>query len=105
MVSLTVMYPTNPGTTFDWDYYLGPHVVLAKKLLAPRGLQRLEINRSAAGFPPGSVAPYYAIASLYFPTIEELHSALAATAPDLIADQQKYYSGESIVQINEVVAP
>jgi len=27
-----------------------------------------------------------------------LDTALAATAPDLIADQRKYYSGDSIVQ-------
>jgi hypothetical protein len=33
----------------------------------------------------------------------ELDVALAATAPELIADQRKYYSGESLVQVSEVV--
>ena len=32
-----------------------------------------------------------------------LDTALAATAPDLIADQREYYSGDSIVQVSEVV--
>jgi hypothetical protein len=33
----------------------------------------------------------------------QLDTALAATASDLVADQRKYYSGESVVQVSEVV--
>jgi uncharacterized protein (TIGR02118 family) len=102
MVSLTVMYPANPGTTFDWDYYLGPHLALAGKLLSPFGRLHTEVNRGVTGLPPGTPAPYYAIANLHFSSMQDLQSALAANTPALIADQRRYYSGESIVQINEV---
>jgi uncharacterized protein (TIGR02118 family) len=103
MVRLSVMYPNGSGSSFDWDYYLGPHVELAKRLLLPRGLVRLEIDRGVGSLPPGATAPYHAIGHLFFASMRDMQSALAATAPELIADQRKYYSGESVVQISEVV--
>jgi uncharacterized protein (TIGR02118 family) len=102
MVSLSVLYPVSSGTTFDWDYYLGPHVALAKKLLEPRGMLRIEISRGVSGL-PGVPAPYYAIAHLYFATSQQLQKALDETASQLVTDEKKYYSGDSVVQINEVV--
>jgi len=105
MIRLSVMYPASPGTTFDWDYYLTPHLALARKLLSPFGLLRIEIDRGLGGFPPGTPPPFHAVGHLFFSTVAELERAMAAAAPDLIADQGKYFSGESIVQINEVVEP
>ncbi len=104
MVSLSVLYPASSGSTFDWDYYLGPHTALAKRLLEPRGLLRIEISRGVGGFPLGAVAPYYAIAHLYFATMQKLQTAIGETAAELITDQKKYYNGGSIVQVNEVIA-
>lgn len=103
MVRLSVMYPNGSGSSFDWDYYLGPHIELAKKLLLPRGMVRLEIDRGLGAFPPGAPAPYHAIGHLFFASVQDMESALAAAASELIADQRKYHSGESVVQICEVV--
>jgi uncharacterized protein (TIGR02118 family) len=103
MIRLTVLYPVTPESTFDWNYYLGPHLVLARQILLPRGLVRIEVDRGIAAFPPGTPSHYHAIGHLYFETMLQLDTALAATAPDLIADQSKYYSGESVVQVSEVV--
>jgi uncharacterized protein (TIGR02118 family) len=103
MVRLSVLYPAIPGTTFDWEYYLGPHLVLARKLLGARGLVRIEVDRGIGAFPPGTPSHYHAIGHLYFETMLHLDTALAATAPDLVADQRKYYSGEPVVQVSEVV--
>jgi uncharacterized protein (TIGR02118 family) len=103
MVRLSVMYPAAPASTFDWNYYLGPHLVLARQLLVPRGLVRIEVDRGIGAFPPGTPSHYHAIGHLYFETMLDLDTALAATAPDLIADQRKYYSGNSVVQVSEVV--
>jgi len=103
MVRLSVFYPATPGSTFDWSYYLGPHLVAARQLLGPRGLVRIEVDRGIGAFPPGTPSHYHAIGHLYFESMLDLDTALAATAPDLIADQRKYYSGESVVQVSEVV--
>lgn len=103
MVRLSVMYPVTDGSTFDWNYYLGPHLVTARRLLGSRGLVRIEVDRGIGAFPPGTPSHYHAVGHLYFETMLELDVALAATAPELIADQRKYYSGESVVQVSEVV--
>jgi hypothetical protein len=57
MIRLSVMYPATPGSRFNWDYYLGPHLELSRKLLTPRGLVRTEIDRGIGGLPPGAPAP------------------------------------------------
>ena len=104
MVRLSIMYPAKPGSRFDWDYYLGPHLELAARLLNARGLVRTEIDRGIGSLPPGSPAPYHAIGHLFFRTMEELMAALAATAADFIEDQQRYTDVASVIQISEVVA-
>ena len=104
MIRLSVMYPAGEGTTFDWNYYLGPHLKLAHRLLDPRGLQRIEIDRGVGSFPPGAAAPYHAIGHLFFNTLADLEAALGATADELIADAKKYYNRDSVVQISEVVS-
>jgi len=103
MIRLSVMYPVSSGSKFDWSYYLGPHVVLARKLLTPLGLLGIEIDRGLGALPPGAPPHFHAIGHLFFLSMEELDRAMAETAPALIADQQKYFNGESIVQISEVV--
>lgn len=102
-VKLTILYPNIPGSSVDWEYYLGPHLQLARRLLMPFGLQRIEIERGIGGISPGAPAPFHAIASLYFPSAGALQEALAQTAATLSADQRKYYTGESVVQISEAV--
>jgi uncharacterized protein (TIGR02118 family) len=102
MVRLSVMYPATPGSRFDWDYYLGPHRELSRRLLGARGLVRTEIDRGVAGIPPAP-APYHAVGHLFFHTMAELQSALMATAAEFIADQANYTDVPSVVQISEVV--
>lgn len=103
MIRLSVMYPAGPESTFDWDYYLGAHLKLAHRLLDPRGLIRIEIDRGIGSFPPGAAAPYHAVGHLFFHTMADLEAALGAAAEQLIADAQKYSNRPSVVQISEVV--
>jgi uncharacterized protein (TIGR02118 family) len=103
MVRLSIMCPAASGSSFDWNYYLGPHRALAQELLSSRGLLRMEIDRGICGFPAGTPAHFHAVGHLFFSTMTELERALAATAAEFIADQRRYFSGESIVQVSEVV--
>ena len=102
MVCFTVLYPATAGSRFDWVYYLDKHLALSRRLLTPRGLVRIEIDRGLAAFPPGSPAPFHAIARLFFRTQAELEGALAATAADLIADVPKYTDVQALTQIGEI---
>ena len=103
MVRVSVMYPTTEGSTFDWTYYLGPHLDLAHRLLDGKGLIRIEVDRGIGTLPPGTPLHFHAIGHLFFRTAQEMEIALAAHSAEFIADQRRYFSGESIVQVNEVV--
>src|SRR5215467_1946651 len=103
MIRLSVMYPATPGSRFDWNYYLGPHLELSRRLLSSRGLVRTEIDRGIGSFPPGAPPPYHAVGHLFFSTIADMQNALAHTAADFIADERNYTDTPSVVQINEVV--
>ena len=105
MVKLSVMYPMTANSKFDWDHYLGEHLRLAHRLLDPRGLVRIEIDRGLGSFPPGAPAPYHAVGHLYFRGLEEMQSALGATAAQFIEDERKYAPSGSVVQISEVIGP
>ena len=103
MIRLSVMYPATPGSRFDWNYYLGRHLDLSRRLLNSRGLVRTEIDRGIGGFPPGAPPPYHAVGHLFFRSMAELESAMAATATEFVADERNYADTASIVQISEVV--
>jgi uncharacterized protein (TIGR02118 family) len=103
MIRLSVMYPATAGSSFNWDYYLGKHLELSRRLLTSRGLVRTEIDRGIGSFPPGAPAPYHAVGHLFFRSMEELVSALSATAAEFIADEPNYTNRPSVVQISEVI--
>jgi uncharacterized protein (TIGR02118 family) len=97
------MYPATSGSHFDWNYYLGQHLELSRRLLKPLGLVRTEIDKGIGGFPPGAPPPFHAVGHLFFRTMAEMDSALAATAVQFIADERNYFDGSSVVQISEVM--
>jgi uncharacterized protein (TIGR02118 family) len=103
MVRLSVLYPATPGSRFDWDYYLGPHVDLVNRIVGPMGLVKVEIDRGIGGFPPGAPAPFHAVGHLFFNTLDDFQAALGATAPQLIADQAKYTDVQAVVMVSQVV--
>ncbi len=97
------MYPATAGSQFNWDYYLGPHRELSRRLLSSRGLVRTEIDKGISGVPPGAPPPYHAIGHLFFRSMADLQSALDATASEFVADERNYSSVPSVVQISEVL--
>jgi hypothetical protein len=66
-------------------------------------LPQLPAHGGIGGLPPGAPAPYHAVGHLFFRTLADLQSALAATAADFIADERNYTDVPSVVQISEVV--
>ncbi len=74
MYKMVVLYKKPSATDlvpFE-EHYFSIHVALVKKV---PGLVRAEFSRFAEG--PGSEAPYYLMAELYFNNPEEMQQAMA----------------------------
>jgi len=105
MATLSVVYPREPGATFDYDYYQSKHLPLAGRRWSHAGLVSGEalLGKSA---PDGSDPPYFAIGILHFESSEALHSALTGEhAPEVIGDIRNFTDVQPIIQINDRITP
>lgn len=100
MVVVSLCYQN--GVSLDWEYYLNRHLPLAEELLVPVGLRRAEVRRGL-GTPTGDVAPYQAIAHLYFDSVEAFQAA-SQTQPfaAAVADVTNFYKGMPEIFIEQV---
>jgi uncharacterized protein (TIGR02118 family) len=101
MISLTVLYPKNEDSHFDMDYYLNTHTPLVKERLTPAGLTGVDLRAGIAGGAPDSPAAYAMICNLSFNTVEELQSALATHAPELVGDIPNFTNVQPTMQISQ----
>jgi uncharacterized protein (TIGR02118 family) len=102
MVRMSVYYPSQPGVTFDHDYYAGAHRRLVEERLGPLGLVRVEIERGMAGY-GGGPSPYVAVGHLLFDSADTLGAAGDARGGDVVADVPNYTNAQPVVQISEIV--
>lgn len=96
MIRVTVLYPTEGGTTFDQDYYATTHMPMVKEALGD-ALVRCEFDRGFDG------QPYHAAAHLFFDSMESFGAAMATAGEKLMADIPNYTDSTSVMQIGEVV--
>ncbi len=74
MVVVTALYPNEPGSSFDYEYYLNKHVPLVRERWRPMGLENQRQVRGM-GTLDGSPAPYQVIAFLTFRTLADFQKA------------------------------
>lgn len=99
-VSLQVLYPATPETTFDHDYYQVTHMPLVQKHLGPH-LIAVQASRGLASGPQTPPA-YHAIATLLFDNLDTLETAMAAAEP-VLADIPKFTDARPQMLIGEVI--
>jgi uncharacterized protein (TIGR02118 family) len=102
MIKVCVFYPNKEGKTFDVDYYINKHVPLVSKTLGS-ALKNASYEKGLASTDPDTPAPYVAIASLYFESMEEFGKAFEKGAPTLMADLPNFTDIEPVGQISEVI--
>jgi uncharacterized protein (TIGR02118 family) len=81
MVTVSVIYPNQPGTRFDERYYLDKHIPLVRERWEPMGLTELRLLRGT-NTPDGGAAPFRVMALLTFESAEALQKASAAHGRD-----------------------
>ena len=102
MYRVSIMYPAQEGAKFDVDYYRTKHIPLAKKLLAPYGLIRTEIDRGLSGG-AGQTPPYVCIGHLYFDSPDGYDRGVTFVGAALRGDIPNFTSVTPSRQISEIL--
>lgn len=101
--TLTILYPNEPSTTFDLDYYKNIHMPLVQKHWAKYGLKRWSICKflsSTDGLP----LPYVCYGVIELESADRLEAALADIAMDAMISDVKNYTGiQPVMLLGEVV--
>lgn len=99
-LTLQVLYPVVPETTFDHDYYETKHMALVEELMGPYA-SLIQATKGVAGG-PDIPAPFYAIATIVFETKEKMQAAMA-NAGQLTADIPNYTNVRPQMLIGETI--
>ena len=99
-VSLQVLYPTENGTTFDFDYYASTHSEIVGQYMAPH-VEKVVVTKGLSGG-PDTPAGYHIIATFLFSDQAALDAALAAIGP-IVEDIPNFFSGQPQILIGEVI--
>lgn len=102
MVRLNVLYPRREGARFDFDYYVNRHLPLLNELLVPMGLAGMQAHAGQAGG-PGPASSYLMVASLDFPTPEDMRRAMSVHGAAIAADAGRCTDIEPLVQVGSEV--
>ena len=101
MIRVSVLYPENEGTRFDWAYYLGSHIPMVKRQLGV-ALKEISIEHGLTGIAPGSPPTFVAMVHLSFDSVDTFHDAFNPNAAQIMGDIPNYTAIEPVIQICEV---
>ncbi|MFQ5754069.1 MAG: EthD family reductase, partial [bacterium] len=96
------LYPNAERKKFDIEYYCTKHAKFVTDLLGD-ALQGASIESGLSGDTPDSPAPFAAIATMYFNSLESFQQSFGPNADKIMADLPNFTDIEPMVQISEVM--
>ena len=102
MYKVSVMYPNDEGSSFDFNYYRDTHMRLVQEHMAEFGLKAIGIERGVAG-EAGARAPYICVGTLFFEEPDAFDKAIAAKGHILRPDIPNFTNTTPIRLISEVL--
>ena len=104
MIRISILYPNDKGSRFDFSYYVETHMPLSIALLrAHPGFKGVSVERGIAGATPGSEPAYAAMCHFLFDSVEAFLAAFAPHAGVLQDDMPNYTDIAPVIQFNEVL--
>jgi len=94
------MYPNEPESSFNQDYYMQRHIPLVKERWNSMGLVDVRVVRGV-GTPDGTPIPYQGMALLSFRSMQDFQNAAGAYAQEIFADIPNFTNVQPVVQISE----
>jgi uncharacterized protein (TIGR02118 family) len=99
MIKVTVLYPNAEGARFDADHYLNIHMPMAISAFGDK-LRGVTVDFGLGT--PDAPAPFRAICTFLFDSVEVFNELFAAHAGALLADVPNYTDIQMVIQIGEV---
>src|SRR5262249_44958907 len=101
MVKVSVLYPNNAGSKFDFEYYLETHMPMSLRLLG-KTIRHVSVERGVSGREPGSPPTYIATCHFVCESREAFEAAFFPNAATLEGDMPRYTDIVPIIQISEI---
>jgi len=101
MIRVNVLYPNNPGATFDMGYYLAKHMPMVRERMGP-ALKSMTVDHGVNGGLPGTEPAYQVVTALGFESVETFQQAFVPHAPEIQGDIPKFTNVVPTIQISEV---
>ncbi|MCW3473247.1 EthD family reductase [Limobrevibacterium gyesilva] len=102
MFVVSVMYPTEDDTAFDFDYYMKTHIPMVQSLWTAFGVRDIRVLRGT-GAPGGGQPAYLAIAHLTFPSASDFEKAVAQHGQEVMGDIPKFTNIKPLLQFSELL--
>lgn len=103
MIKVSVLYPHDSAKKFDFDYVQNTHLPMVGRLLSPLGLQSAGLDKGVSTADPNQPAPFVAVNTLIFNTVEEVHQAFITHGSEIMSDIKNYTDITPQIQISEIV--
>ena len=101
MMSVVVLYPNQPGSRFDLDYYVDRHLPLVRARLEPMGMRSMTYTVERALDPAAPAQTYRLLADLRFDDMDSLSRALQAHGAETQADIANFTDVAPVILIGE----
>ena len=101
MITATVLYPNQEGSTFDIDYYCTKHMPMVAERLGA-ACKSMSVEHGVGGMMPGTPAAFVVLAHMTFESLEAFQAAFTPHAAEIFADIPNYTSIQPIIQFSEV---
>ncbi|MHB1927719.1 MAG: EthD family reductase [Leptospirillum sp.] len=104
MIKISILYPNNKDSWFDFSYYTGTHMPMSIKLLSSHpGFKEVSVERGIGGALPGTEPTFIAMCHFLFDSVENFLEAFMPNAEALQGDMRNYTDIEPIIQFNKVL--
>ena len=103
MITISAIYPNEPGSRFDTADYLTRHEPLAREMLGPHGLLEIRSTTGLASL-DGTPPAYWAISEMIFASRAQFDAAMAACGEAIFADIPNYTNVAPTLQISRLAS-
>lgn len=104
MVKVSVLYPYQEDSRFDFQYYTDNHISRSIELLSAHpGFRGATVERGVGGGIPGTPPTYIAMSHFQFESMDAFMASFAPHAAEIQADIPNFTNINPIIQFNKVL--